>query len=76
MAAICALLIGVPLGIIGGRCAWSLLADDLGTVSEPRIPILALLVGIPVVLLLCKAVAYLPGRAAARLCPAAVLRSE
>jgi ABC-type lipoprotein release transport system permease subunit len=73
---VCALLIGVPLGIIGGRWAWSLLADDLGTVSEPRIPLLALLLGIPVVLLLCNAVAYLPGRAAARLRPAAVLRSE
>jgi hypothetical protein len=71
-----ALVIGVPLGIIGGRWAWGLLADDLGTLSEPRVPILAIVIGIPVVLLLCNAVAYLPGRIAARMKPAVVLRSE
>jgi len=71
-----ALLIGVPLGIIGGRWAWGLLADDLGTLSEPKVPILAIVVGIPVVVLLCNAVAYVPGRIAARMKPAVVLRSE
>jgi len=71
-----ALLIGIPLGIIGGRWAWGLLADDLGTLSEPKVPILAIVVGIPVVVLLCNAVAYVPGRIAARMKPAAVLRSE
>jgi ABC-type lipoprotein release transport system permease subunit len=71
-----ALVIGVPLGIIGGRWAWGLLADDLGTLSEPRVPIIAVALGIPVVLLLCNAVAYVPGRIAARMKPAAVLRSE
>jgi ABC-type lipoprotein release transport system permease subunit len=38
--------------------------------------VLALVVGVPVVLLLCNAVAYVPGRMAARLRPAAVLRTE
>jgi ABC-type lipoprotein release transport system permease subunit len=71
-----ALVIGVPLGIIGGRWAWGLLADDLGTLSEPRVPILAIAIGIPVVLVLCNAVAYVPGRIAARMKPAVVLRSE
>jgi ABC-type lipoprotein release transport system permease subunit len=71
-----ALLIGVPLGIIGGRWAWGLLADDLGTLSEPRVPIVAIVIGIPVVVLLCNAVAYVPGRIAARTKPAVVLRSE
>jgi ABC-type antimicrobial peptide transport system permease subunit len=71
-----ALLIGVPLGIVGGRWAWGLLADDLGTLSEPRVPLLALAIGVPVVLLLCNAVAFVPGRIAARLRPAVVLRSE
>jgi ABC-type lipoprotein release transport system permease subunit len=71
-----ALVIGVPLGIVGGRWAWGLLADDLGTLSEPRVPVLAIVVGVPVVLLLCNAVAYVPGRIAARMKPAVVLRSE
>ena len=57
---VCALVIGVPLGVIGGRWAWSLLADDLGTPSEPRVPVLALAIGIPLVVLLCNAVAYCP----------------
>ena len=71
-----ALVVGVPLGIIGGRWAWGLLADDLGTISEPRIPTLAVLLAVPTVLLLCNLVAFVPGRIAARIRPAVVLRSE
>lgn len=71
-----ALALGIPLGIVAGRWSWGLLADDVGTISEPRIPLLALVIGVPVVLVLCNAVAYVPGRMAARLRPAVVLRSE
>jgi ABC-type lipoprotein release transport system permease subunit len=73
---IVALLIGVPLGIILGRWAWTTLADDLGTVAEPIVPVLALLLGVPFVLLVANVVAFVPGRIAARLRPATVLRSE
>ncbi len=72
----CALVIGLPLGIIGGRWAWGFLADDLGTLSEPQVPLLAVLLAVPAVLLLCNLVAFVPGRMAARLRPAVVLRSE
>ena len=71
-----ALLIGLPVGIIGGRWAWGFLADDLGTLSEPRVPLIAVTLAVPAVLLLCNAVAFVPGRIAARLRPAVVLRSE
>ena len=71
-----ALVVGLPLGVVAGRWGWRLLADNLGTVSEPIVPVLALVAAVPVVLLLFNAVAYLPGRAAARLRPATVLRSE
>jgi ABC-type lipoprotein release transport system permease subunit len=71
-----ALVIGIPLGVVSGRWVWSLLARDIGTLAESRVPVLALVVGVPVVLLLCNAVAYVPGRMAARLRPAAVLRTE
>ena len=71
-----ALVVGIPLGVVLGRWAWSALANNLGTVSEPIVPIALLLVAIPVVLVLLNAVAYLPGRVAARLRPATVLRSE
>ena len=72
----CALVVGLPLGIIGGRWAWGFLADDLGTLSEPQVPLLAVLLAVPAVLLLCNLVAFVPGRMAARLRPAVVLRSE
>jgi ABC-type lipoprotein release transport system permease subunit len=71
-----ALVVGLPLGVVLGRWAWSALANNLGTVSEPVVPIAVLLVAVPVVLLLLNLVAYLPGRIAARTRPATVLRSE
>jgi hypothetical protein len=71
-----ALLFGVPLGIVSGRIGWRALTDNLGTVSEPVVPVLAVLLVIPAVLLLVNIVAFVPGRIAARLRPAAVLRSE
>jgi predicted lysophospholipase L1 biosynthesis ABC-type transport system permease subunit len=71
-----ALCIGLPVGVIVGRWAWTTLADDLGTVAEPIVPVLAFVIGVPVVLAIANLVAYVPGRIAARLRPAAVLRSE
>ncbi|MEX1008514.1 MAG: FtsX-like permease family protein [Acidimicrobiia bacterium] len=71
-----ALLLGIPLGIVLGRWGWRALADNLGTVSEPVVPLLAVVLAVPVVLLLVNLVAFVPGRIAARLLPATVLRSE
>jgi ABC-type lipoprotein release transport system permease subunit len=70
------LLIGVPLGIAIGRVGWTALADNLGILPEPVIPLLALLalaVGAAVAL---NGAALVPARLAARLRPATVLRSE
>jgi ABC-type lipoprotein release transport system permease subunit len=74
--AIIALAIGVPLGVVVGRWSWTALADDLGTVAEPVVPVLALIAALPIVALIANAVAFVPGRVAARLRPATVLRSE
>ena len=71
-----ALVIGVPIGVIVGRWAWPALADNLGTVAEPIVPVTAVVLAIPLVLLIANAVAFVPGRIAARLRPATVLRSE
>ena len=65
-----------PLGIILGRWGWTALADDLGTVAEPIVPAVAVLLAVPVVIALVNVVAFVPGRIAARLRPAVVLRSE
>ena len=71
-----ALCIGVPLGIVVGRWTWTALADNLGTVAEPIVPVLAFAVGVPFVLLVANLIAFVPGRIAAGLRPAAALRSE
>ena len=71
-----ALVLGIPLGVALGRWGWQFLAEDLGTVSEPIVPLAALLLSIPVVLVALNAIAWFPGRIAARLRPATVLRSE
>jgi hypothetical protein len=71
-----ALLIGIPVGLVAGRAAWLAFADRQGVVPEAMIgswPILAL---IPATIVLANIVAALPGRAAARLAPATVLRTE
>jgi ABC-type lipoprotein release transport system permease subunit len=70
------LLVGVPLGVVLGRLGWSALANDLGAVAEPIVPVVAVIVAVPAVLVLMNLVAFVPGRMAARLRPATVLRSE
>jgi hypothetical protein len=71
-----ALLVGLPVGIVVGRWAWTTLADDLGAVAEPVVPVLALGLGVVLVLVIANLVAFAPGRIAAGLRPATVLRSE
>ena len=74
--ALLAALLGVPFGIAGGRWAWRLVADKLGVASGPVVPsapVLAIAAG---ALLAANLAAAGPGWAAARIQPAAVLRSE
>jgi ABC-type lipoprotein release transport system permease subunit len=71
-----ALLIGLPVGVIAGRWGWSLFADRLGIVPEAAVDFHAVLLIVPGGLLLANAIAASPGRTAARLRPAAVLRTE
>jgi ABC-type antimicrobial peptide transport system permease subunit len=71
-----ALVVGIPAGIVVGRLAWRAFADELGVAAGPVIPlrwVAATLVGGLVVALVAAA---LPARIAARIDPAAVLRSE
>lgn len=70
------LVIGIPLGIVAGRVAWSLVADQLGVLSEPAVSVLALAVLVPAVLVVANVAAAFPGRMAARTRPAMILRSE
>jgi ABC-type lipoprotein release transport system permease subunit len=71
------LLVGLPIGIAGGRWGWRLFAGQLRVVPDPVVPLLAILViAVPAALVLANVVAALPGRTAARMQPALVLRSE
>jgi hypothetical protein len=74
--ALLAALLGVPLGIAGGRWAWRLVAEQLGVASGPVVPPAAVLAIAAGALLAANLAAAGPGWAAARIRPATVLRSE
>jgi len=71
-----ALAVGIPLGVIAGRVAWALFADATGIASQATVNVPLVLLAIPATLLLANVIAAWPGWAAARLRPAAVLRTE
>ena len=50
-----ALLIGVPLGVVGGRWAWILVSSGIGSVSPPVVPLLGIVLVVPVTLLIANA---------------------
>jgi hypothetical protein len=71
-----ALLVGLPIGVAGGRWAWRVFAAQLGVLPEPAIPLTAILIAIPGALVMANLIAAAPARAAARTQPATVLRTE
>jgi hypothetical protein len=71
-----ALLVGLPLGVLAGRWAWALFAGSAGVSSAADVPVALVLVAIPVTLALANLIAAGPGWDAARVRPAAVLRTE
>lgn len=70
------LLLGVPLGVMAGRAAWTLVAGGLGVGTAPTLPILALSVISPVALVVAVAIAWMPAEAATRVRAAEALRAE
>jgi ABC-type lipoprotein release transport system permease subunit len=70
------ILVGLPAGTAAGRWLWSAYATRLGILSEPRAPVVLLALTIPAVLVVANAIAFEPGRRAARIRPASVLRAE
>jgi ABC-type dipeptide/oligopeptide/nickel transport system permease component len=71
-----AVLAGMPLGVAGGRWAWSSFASSLGVVPVTVIPAPALLAGALVLLIAGNLLTALPATVAARTRPAALLRTE
>jgi ABC-type antimicrobial peptide transport system permease subunit len=70
------LVLGIPLGIAAGRIAWRWVAERTPLVYVGPVAIVVVLVAIPATLVLANALAVLPGRRAARVRPAQVLRTE
>jgi ABC-type antimicrobial peptide transport system permease subunit len=71
-----ALLIGIPLGVLAGRWAWSYFATNAGAPTQATVPLPAVLLAIPATLLIANLLAAWPGWTAARLRPAVILRAE
>jgi ABC-type lipoprotein release transport system permease subunit len=71
-----ALAVGLPLGIVAGRFAWTSFADALGATTTPSVPVGTLVLALPIGLLVANAIAAIPGIVAGRQRPAPVLRSE
>jgi hypothetical protein len=71
-----ALLIGLPVGVVVGRWAWTFFANAIGVLPVPVVDLRPVLLAIPVTLLLANLIALVPGRLAASTQPAAALRSE
>ncbi len=69
-------LVGVPLGIALGRYLWDMFARQISVVPEPSVPVLIVLLVIAGALVAANLVAAIPGRAAARVPAAALLRAE
>lgn len=69
-------VVGLPLGIVAGRWAWAAMAGDLGVATDAAVPAAVLgLAAIGTVALFGLLAAW-SGRAAARLRPAEILRTE
>jgi hypothetical protein len=73
---IVAAVVGIPIGAACGRWVWIVFARQLGIVPRPAAPAVMFLVLGLAVLVVANLIAVLPGRAAARVQPALVLRSE
>lgn len=74
--ALLALVAGVPLGLAAGRTVWTLVANSIGSTTDPVVPTALLALVVVGTLVAANLIAALPARAAARTRPAQILRSE
>lgn len=68
------LVLGIPLGVVGGRIAWRAFADNLGVPGTATVPLTWLLAEVAVTVALGWLAVALPARTAARLAPAEELQ--
>jgi ABC-type antimicrobial peptide transport system permease subunit len=70
------LVFGIPLGLAGGRVAWSEIASRVPLAVVSPVAAVAIAVLLPLTLAVAQVVALAPARRAARLRTAEVLRAE
>jgi ABC-type antimicrobial peptide transport system permease subunit len=63
-------------GIAVGRWTWSAFANQFGILPESAMSVATILLAIPSTILFANLLAAVPGRIAARMHPAQVLRAE
>jgi ABC-type lipoprotein release transport system permease subunit len=70
------LVVGIPIGIVVGRSAWSVVTGRVPLEDVPPWPLIGIALLIPAAFVIANVVALLPGRRAMKLRPAQVLRAE
>jgi hypothetical protein len=70
------LLLGLPLGVLAGRWAWTAVNEGVGSLAGPRVPWMVLGVVAVTAMAFAGLVAVLPAMAAARVRTAVLLRTE
>jgi hypothetical protein len=71
-----ALVVGVPLGAVAGRVAWSVIAGSMGVASDASFPLVLLGSGAIGLLVVLNAIAAFPAYSAGGLRVSDALRSE
>ncbi len=71
-----AVLVGGPLGVVGGRLAWRAFAGSLGVAPIVEVPLTAVVLGLAAIVVVGIALTELPAAMAARTRPASELRTE
>jgi hypothetical protein len=69
-------LVGIPIGVLLGRLAWTRTARSIGVLVAHRLPFLVVAFAIPASIAFAVVVAQLPARRAVRFGTAEILRSE
>ena len=70
------LAVGIPVGVVLGRTAWSVVAGGLGVLSLPTVPLTQVVQIALACIVVAIATAAVPAWTASRTSPAAALRSE
>ncbi len=71
-----ATLVGIPVGLAGGRALWLAIAQPIHVLLDVDVPVPLVAASGVAVVLAAMALAIVPARRASRLLPAVILRSE